>query len=243
VLYDVTSIYFEGRHCPLARYGHSPDERPGNLPIVFGPLTNHEGCPVAVEVFEGNTGDPKTVAAQIRKLRQRFRLKEVGDRGMLTSARIREDLETEEGVRWITALKAPQIQQLASAGNLQLSLFDQQDLAEIQHPAYPGRLIACRNPLLAEERKRKRGELLSATEKRLEKIRAATQRKRRPLRGKRDRSGGRYLEMYRRGLPDEKTRRRLQRLDRRLLDITVQLDRRSRGFCYLSLQTLQGFRG
>lgn len=190
VLYDVTSTYFEGRRCPLARYGHSRDERPGNLQIVFGLLTNHEGCPVAVEVFEGNTGDPKTVAAQIRKLRQRFQLKEVvvvGDRGMLTSARIREELETEDGVRWITALKAPQIQQLASDGNLQLSLFDQQDLAEIQHPAYPGeRLIACRNPLLAEERKRKREELLTATEKQLEKIRAATQRKRRPLRGKKE---------------------------------------------------------
>lgn len=190
VLYDVTSTYFEGRRCPLARYGHSRDERPGNLQIVFGLLTNHEGCPVAVEVFEGNTGDPKTVAAQIGKLRQRFQLKEVvvvGDRGMLTSARIREDLETEEGMRWITALKAPQIQQLASDGNLQLSLFDQQDLAEIQHPAYPGeRLIACRNPLLADERKRKREELLTTTEKQLEKIRVATQRKRRPLRGKKE---------------------------------------------------------
>jgi transposase len=190
VLYDVTSTYFEGRRCPLARHGHSRDERPGNLQIVFGLLTNHQGCPVAVEVFEGNTGDPKTVAAQIRKLRQRFRLKEVvivGDRGMLTSARIREDLETEDGVRWITALRAPQIQQLAADGNLQLSLFDQQDLAEIQHPAYPGeRLMACRNRLLAEERKRKREELLAATEKQLEKIRAATQRKCRPLRGKKE---------------------------------------------------------
>lgn len=190
VLYDVTSTYFEGRHCSLARYGHSRDERPGNLQIVFGLLTSQEGCPVAVEVFEGNTGDPKTVAAQIGKLRQRFQLKQVvvvGDRGMLTSARIREDLETEEGVRWITALKALQIQQLASDGNLQLSLFDQQDLAEIQHPAYPGeRLIACRNPLLAQERKRKREDLLTATEKQLEKIGAATQRKRRPLRGKKE---------------------------------------------------------
>ena len=190
VLYDVTSTYFEGRRCPLAQYGHSRDERPGNLQIVFGLLTNPEGCPVAVEVFEGNTADPKTVAGQIRKLRQRFELQQVvivGDRGMLTSARIREDLQTEEGVRWITALRAPQIQQLAADGNLQLSLFDQQDLAEIQHPAYPGeRLIACRNPLLAEERKRKREELLTTTEKQLEKIRAATQRKRRPLRGKKE---------------------------------------------------------
>ena len=190
VLYDVTSTYFEGRRCPLAQYGHSRDERPGNLQIVFGLLTNPEGCPVAVEVFEGNTADPKTVAGQIRKLRQRFELQQVvivGDRGMLTSARIREDLQTEEGVRWITALRAPQIQQLAADGNLQLSLFDQQDLAEIQHPAYPGeRLIACRNPLLAEERKRKREELLTTTEKQLERIRAATQRKRRPLRGKKE---------------------------------------------------------
>jgi len=190
VLYDVTSTYFEGRRCPLAQYGHSRDERPGNLQIVFGLLTNPEGCPVAVEVFEGNTADPKTVAGQIRKLRQRFELQQVvivGDRGMLTSARIREDLQSEEGVRWITALRAPQIQQLAANGNLQLSLFDQQDLAEIQHPAYPGeRLIACRNPLLAEERKRKREELLTTTEKQLEKIRAATQRKRRPLRGKKE---------------------------------------------------------
>ena len=190
VLYDVTSTYFEGRRCPLAQYGHSRDERPGNLQIVFGLLTNPEGCPVAVEVFEGNTADPKTVAGQIRKLRQRFELQQVvivGDRGMLTSARIREDLQSEEGVRWITALRAPQIQQLAADGNLQLSLFDQQDLAEIQHPAYPGeRLIACRNPLLAEERKRKREELLTATEKQLEKIRAATQRQRRPLRGKKE---------------------------------------------------------
>lgn len=190
VLYDVTSTYFEGRRCPLARYGHSRDERGGNLQIVFGLLTNQEGCPVAVEVFEGNTGDPKTVAAQIDKLRQRFQLQEVvvvGDRGLLTAARIRQDLKTEEGLGWITALRAPQIQQLVEDGNLQLSFFDERDLAEIQHPAYPEeRLIACRNPLLAEERKRKREELLSATEKQLDKIRAATQRKRRPLRGKKE---------------------------------------------------------
>jgi transposase len=205
VLYDVTSTYFEGCHCPLARHGHSRDERPGNLQIVFGLLTNHEGCPVAVEVFEGNTGDPKTVAEQIRKLRQRFHRKQVvivGDRGMLTSAHIREDLETEEGVRWITALRAPQIQRLAADGELQLSLCDEQDLAEIQHPAYPGeRLIAWRNRLLAEERKRKREELLTATEKQLEKIRAATQRKRRPLRGKKaiGLAVGRVLGHYKMG--------------------------------------------
>jgi transposase len=205
VLYDVTSTYFEGRQCPLARLGHSRDERPGNLQIVFGLLTNQEGCPVAVEVFEGNTGDPTTVAAQIRKLRRRFGLQQVvmvGDRGMLTSARIREELQTEEGIRWITALRAPQIQQLVADGNLQLSLFDEKDLAEIQHPAYPGeRLIACRNPVLGEERKRKREELLAATERQLQKIAAATQRQRRPLRGKKEigLAVGRVLGRYKMG--------------------------------------------
>ena len=188
VLYDVSSTYFEGRCCPLAHLGHSRDERPGNLQIVFGMLTNADGCPVAVEVFEGNTGDPKTVASQVRKLRERFKLERivlVGDRGMLTSARIREDLKTVDGVDWITALRAPQIQALVTAGALQLSFFDQRDLAEISHPDYPGeRLIACRNPLLAADRARKRQELLAATEKDLAKIRARTQRPKRPLRGK-----------------------------------------------------------
>jgi transposase len=190
VLYDVSSTYFEGRHCPLAHFGHSRDERSGNLQIVFGLLTNLEGCPVAVEVFQGNTGDPKTVAAQVSKLRQRFHLKQVilvGDRGMLTSARIREDLRPQEGIAWISALKSIQIQVLVQGGHLQLSLFDQQDLAEIQHPSYPGeRLIACRNPLLAEERSRKRNELLEATEKQLKRIAEATKRKRRPLRGRKE---------------------------------------------------------
>lgn len=188
VLYDVTSTYFEGRCCPLAQLGHSRDERRGNLQIVFGLLANAEGCPVAVEVFEGNTGDPKTVAFQVRKLMQRFKLERVilvGDRGMLTSARIREDLKPVEGLDWITALRAPQIQALVAAGALQLSLFDERDLAEITHPDYPGeRLIACRNPLLAAQRTRKRDELLAATEKDLAQIRSKTQRARRPLRGK-----------------------------------------------------------
>jgi hypothetical protein len=187
VLYDVTSTYFEGRSCPLARLGHSRDERSGNLQIVFGLLANAEGCPIAVEVFEGNTGDPKTVATQIGKLRKRFKLEHVivvGDRGMLTNARIREDLQP-EGIDWITALRAPQIQALVAGGALQLSLFDQRDLAEISHPDYPGeRLIACRNPLLAADRARKRDELLAATEKELAKIQARTQRLRKPLRGK-----------------------------------------------------------
>ena len=188
VLYDITSAYFEGKHCPLARLGHSRDHRPGQLQIVFGLLTNAAGCPVAVEVFEGNTGDPKTVAAQVIKLRKRFSLQHVvlvGDRGMLTQARLREDLQTTPGIEWITALRAPQIQALVSDGTLQLSLFDEKDLAEILHPAYPGeRLIVCRNPLLAEERRRKRQELLAATEKELQKVKAAVERPRRPLRGK-----------------------------------------------------------
>jgi len=190
VLYDLTSTYFEGRKCPLAQFGKSRDERSGNLQIVFGLLTNAEGCPVAVEVFEGNTGDPATVAAQVSKLRERFSLKRlvlVGDRGMLTAARIREDLAPVSGLDWITALRSAQVQKLVSDQALQLSLFDERDLAEITHPDYPGeRLIACRNPLLADERRRKRQELLAATEKKLDKIVAATKRNRRPLRGEKE---------------------------------------------------------
>lgn len=187
VLYDLTSTYFEGRHCPLAKHGYSRDERRGNPQIVFGLLSNAEGCPVAVEVFEGNTGDPKTVAAQVNKLRQRFHLERVilvGDRGMLTQKRIEDDLRPHEGLEWVSALRAPQMQKLAAQGALQMSLFDQQDLAEITHPDYPGeRLIVCRNPLLAAERQRKRGELIEAAEKKLKEIEAATTRKRQPLRG------------------------------------------------------------
>jgi hypothetical protein len=190
ILYDLSSTYFEGRQCPLARFGHSRDERSGNPQIVFGLLTDSEGCPVAIEVFEGNTADPKTVAPQVDKLRQRFHLKNiilVGDRGMLTSARIREDLQPQQGLQWISALKSVQIQQLVRGGALQLSLFDQLDLAEIEHSSYPGeRLIACRNPLLAEERSRKRKELLEATEKQLNKIVEATKRKKKPLRGRKE---------------------------------------------------------
>jgi transposase len=188
VLYDLTSTYFEGRHCPLAKLGHSRDHQSGKLQIVFGLLTNAAGCPVAVEIFEGNTGDPKTLAAQVKKLRQRFLFSDVvlvGDRGMITSARIREDLPASQGIQWISALRASQIQKLAAGGHLQMSLFDQTDLAEIAHPDFPGeRLIACFNPLLAEERARKRPDLLAATEKQLDQIVAATQRRKHPLRGK-----------------------------------------------------------
>lgn len=186
-LYDLTSTYFEGRKCPLAKRGHSRDGKAGKLQIVFGLLTNAEGCPIAVEVFAGNTGDPKTVASQVAKLRERFILKRVvlvGDRGMLTSARIREDLQTVEGVEWITALRGPAIKELVNSGTLQLSLFDEKHLGEITSPDYPGeRLVACRNPFLLKERGRKREDLLQATERALEMIAAATQRARRPLKG------------------------------------------------------------
>jgi transposase len=188
VLYDVSSTYFEGRCCPLARLGHSRDGKRDRLQIVFGLLTNAEGCPVAVEVFEGNTGDPKTLGTQITKLRARFGLQRivlVGDRGMITDARIDEELAPLEGLDWITALRAPAIAALVAAGNLQLSLFDRRDLAEISSPEFPGeRLIVCKNPLLAEERSRKREELLQATERSLEQIAAATRRSKRALRGK-----------------------------------------------------------
>ncbi len=187
-LYDVSSTYFEGHCCPLARYGYSRDGKRDKLQIAFGLLTNAEGCPVAVEVFEGNTADPTTLSSAIAKLRQQFALKRVvmvGDRGMITSARIRDEFDPAGGLDWITALRAPQILQLVQGGTLQLSLFDQRDLAEITDPAYPGeRLIACRNPLMAEQRARKRNELLAATERQLNDIAAATRRTRNPLRGK-----------------------------------------------------------
>jgi hypothetical protein len=187
VLYDVTSSYLEGRCCALARFGYSRDGRPDRPQIVFGLLCADDGCPVAVEVFAGDVGDPKTLAAQIDKLKKRFALKRVvlvGDRGMITSARIDEELKP-AGLDWITALRAPAIQALAGDdGPLQLSLFDDRDMAEIASPDYPGeRLIVCRNPALAAERARKREELLGASEGDLAKIRAATMRARNPLRG------------------------------------------------------------
>jgi len=187
VLYDVTSSYFEGRTCPLARRGYSRDHRRGTLQIVIGLLCNREGCPVAVEVFPGNTADPATVAPQVQKLRERFGLERVvlvGDRGMLTDARIREELEPVEGLSWISALRAPAIQRLAAQETIQRSLFDEVDLAEVTSPDFPGeRLVVCRNPLLAAERARKRQALLAATETDFEKIVRATQRTRQRLHG------------------------------------------------------------
>ena len=187
VLYDVSSAAFEGRTCPLGEIGHARDGVRGRLQIVYGVLTTAEGIPVAVEVFKGATGDPATVGAQVSKLKQRFGLTHVavvGDRGMLTKARIKDDLRPAE-LDWITALRGPAIRALMARGAIQPTLFDQTDMAEITSPDYPGeRLIACYNPFLAADRARKRGELLAATEAELNKIDAATRRARRPLRGK-----------------------------------------------------------
>ena len=173
VLYDLSSSWFEGQRCELARFGYSRDGKKGKLQIVYGLLCAANGCPVAVEVFEGNTADPMTLAGQIDKLKGRFGLSRVvlvGDRGMITSARIRDELKP-AGLDWITALRAPQIRALLDTGVFQLSLFDQRDLAEITAPEFPGeRLVVCKNPLLAEERARKREDLLQATEAALAKL-------------------------------------------------------------------------
>jgi len=187
VLYDVSSAAFEGRTCPLGTIGHARDGVKGRLQIVYGLLCSPAGIPIAIEVFEGSTADPKTLAAQIAKLKTRFGLARVclvGDRGMLTNARIRDEVRPAQ-LDWISALRAPQIKALVEHGALQLSLFDTQDLVEIDSPDFPGeRLVCCHNPVLAAERARKRGELLAATEKELAPIAAAARRQKRPLRGK-----------------------------------------------------------
>lgn len=191
VLYDVTSSYFEGRCCPLAQYGHSRDHRGDRPQIVYGLLCTRDGLPVAVEVFDGNTADPRTLSGQVARVKDRFgisRLVLVGDRGMITSARIRDDLRP-AGLDWITCLRAPAIQALAGAtGPLQLSLFDERDLAEISAPdLYPGeRLIVCRNRDLAAERRRKREALLAATERELAGVQGQIRRRNAPLRGAAD---------------------------------------------------------
>jgi transposase len=201
VLYDVSSSYMEGRCCPLAKRGYSRDGRKGTLQIVYGLLCAPDGCPVAIEVFDGNTGDPSTLAPQIEKLKQRFHLDHVvlvGDRGMIrprsglmcrkasaapTQARITEDIKS-AGLDWISSLRAPAVKELVNSGALQLTLFDQRDMASITSPDFPGeRLVVCRNPDLAAERTRKREELLAATEKDLARIKTAVGRKRDPLRG------------------------------------------------------------
>lgn len=188
VLYDLTSSYFEGASCPLAKLGHNRDGKKGKLQVEYGLLCNASGIPVAVEVFEGNTADPMTLGSQIQKVRDRFGIKKlvlVGDRGMITQARIDEELRGVEGLHWITALRSPAILKLAEQGLIESSLFDQTNLAQIHSPDFPGeRLVVCRNPLLARSRSHKRDELLVATEKELAKIHAATQRAKHPLRGK-----------------------------------------------------------
>ncbi len=186
VLYDVTSSYVEGRCCPLAGFGYNRDAKKGKMQIVYGLVCAADGCPVAVEVFEGNTSDPVTLGVQIGKLKARFGLTRVvlvGDRGLLTEARLTQEVAP-AGLDWITALRAPAIRALAEGGVLQPDLFDQRDLASMTAPDYPGeRLIVCRNPDLARERARKRDDLLAATERDLIEVARAVTRQRRPLRG------------------------------------------------------------
>jgi len=186
VLYDLTSVYLEGRHCPLAKRGYSRDGKQGKLQIEFGLLCDRNGCPVAVEVFSGNTADPATLGVQIDKLRARFGLSKVvlvGDRGMLTEARIREEVQP-AGLSWVSALRGPAIRKLVDSGVVQMDLFDERGLVEVNSDAYPGeRLVVCRNPALAAERARKREALLEATEKLLAPIAAATRREQRRLLG------------------------------------------------------------
>lgn len=185
VLYDVTSSYYEGRTCPLMRFGHDRDGKTGRPIVVYGVLTDAQGRPIALQVYPGNTGDPTTVPDQVHKLREQFALEQVvlvGDRGMLTQTQI-DKLKQYPGLGWISALRSSAIRELVEAGALQLSLFDEQNLAEISSPEFAGeRLIACYNPLLAEERARKREELLKATEKALERIaRQVSRRTKKPL--------------------------------------------------------------
>ncbi len=205
VLYDLSSSYYTGTHCSLARFGHNRDRKRGFPQINYGLLCNAEGTPVAIEVFPGDTGDPSTLGPQIEKIRNRFQVRTVvlvGDRGMITQARLEKEIKPVEGLEWITALRAPALKKLADQKILQPSLFDKRDLAEIQSPDFPGeRLVACFNPLLAFERAQKREDLLLATERELEKIVEATKRAKRPLRGK-DKIGlrlGKVLNRFKMG--------------------------------------------
>lgn len=172
VLYDVSSSYFEGKNCPLASYGYSRDKKKGLLQIVFGLLCNFEGCPIAVEVFSGNTNDTTTLGRQIEKVRSRFGIKRVvwvGDRGMMTQSLINQEFAASQQLDWITAIRGNQIRKLAQQEVIQLGLFDQTNLVELESSFYPGeRLIACRNPLVAEACQLKREKLLEATTQELE---------------------------------------------------------------------------
>lgn len=188
VLYDVSSSYYTGRRSELIKDGHSRDGKPGEPQIVYGLLCAPDGCPVSIEVFSGNTADPTTFTAQVNKIRKRFGIQRVvlvGDRGMITSKRIDEDLREVEGLDWITALRNDSIRKLVEQETIQLSLFDERDLAEVTSAEYPDeRLVVCRNPLLADERARKRKVLLKAAEEKLDAVVKAVSRKKRPLRGK-----------------------------------------------------------
>ena len=188
VLYDVSSSYYTGRQSELIKMGYNRDGKPGEPQIVYGLLCAPDGCPVAIEVFSGNTSDPTTFTPQVNTIRKRFGIKRVvlvGDRGMITSKRIDDDLRDVDGLDWITALRNDSIKKLVEQKTIQLSLFDEHDLAEVTSAGYPGeRLIVCRNPLLAEERGRKRRELLVAAEKKLDAVVQAVSRARQPLRGK-----------------------------------------------------------
>jgi transposase len=181
VLYDVSSSYYEGRHCELAQFGHNRDGKKGTLSIVYGVLTDSDGRPVAVEVYSGDTGDPSTLMDQVNKLKERFGLNRVvmvGDRGLLTQTQIVK-LKENPGLGFITALRSHSIRQLMENGSLQMSLFDEKNLCEISSPDYPGeRLVACYNPLMAEERRRKRLDLIEATERELLKIKREVERRR-----------------------------------------------------------------
>lgn len=204
VLYDVTSSYYEGRTCPLVRLGYDRKHKKGRSVIIYGVLTDHEGRPVAVDIYPGGTGDPTTVSDQVEKLRDEFGLSRVviiGDRGSLTQTRI-DDIKKHPGLGWISALRSEAIKKLVEQGYIQMSLFDEQNLAEITSPDYPDeRLIACYNPLLAQERHRKRQDLLAATDKALGKItREVARRTRTPL--KKDEIGikvGKVINKYKVG--------------------------------------------
>ena len=179
VLYDLSSSYFEGTTCPLARLGHDRDGKKNKLQVNYGLLTDRRGCPVAVSVFEGNTADSATLLPEVAKLREDFGLEKVvvvGDRGMISQKSI-DELQEMDGLAWITALKSCQIRALLEGGQLQLGLFDERNLFELSHPDYPGeRLVACRNPELAKLRTHKRQSLLAATVRELEKVRAMVAR-------------------------------------------------------------------
>lgn len=187
VLYDITSVYMEGKKCPLAQYGHNRDKKKGKTQIVVGLLCDTNGYPVSTDVFEGNMGDPSTLKKQIEKIRNQFGIKKivlVGDRGMITQARIREELSPDENLDWISALKGSAIKTLVENNEFEPSLFDEWGLAEIVSKEYPDeRIIVCYNPLLAVKRKKVRQHLITKTEEKLDKIRTAVEREKRPLRG------------------------------------------------------------